>query len=72
MNKKLKDQQTEKFQVFLNNGGVTDEILSHNYQEVISTCKKSKEDKILYEVTISLYSKAEDRFHFQVTKKMDF
>ena len=72
MNKKLKDYQAEKFQVFLNNGGVHDEIMSHNYQEVISTCKKSKEDKILFEVNISLYSKTEDRFHLTVTKKMDF
>jgi hypothetical protein len=72
VNKQRKDHQAEKFQVFLNNGGVNDEIKSHNYQEVISTCSRSKEDKILFEVNISLYSKTEDRFHFQVTKKMDF
>jgi len=72
VNKQRKDHQVEKFQVFLNNGGVHDEIMSHNYQEVISASSRSKEDKILFEVNISLYSKTEDRFHFQVTKKMDF
>lgn len=58
--------------VYLNNGGVEDMVQSQNNQEVINVSKTTKDDKIEFDVTVSLYSKPNDRFIFQITKKQDF
>ena len=58
--------------IFQNNGGVEDMVKSHNYQEVINVSKKTKDDKIEFDITVSLYSAPKDRFMFQITQKMNF
>ena len=47
-------------------------VKSHNYQEVINVSKKTKDDKIEFDVTVSLYSATKDRFMFQITQKQNF
>lgn len=65
-------QKTELLTVYLNNGGVEDMVKSQNNVEVINVSKTTKDDKIEFEVTVSLYSRPNDRFFFQITKKQDF
>ena len=57
-------QKTELLTVYLNNGGVEDMVQSQNNQEVINVSKTTKDDEIEFDVTVSLYSRPDDRFFF--------
>lgn len=39
-------------------------VKSHNYQEVINVSKKTKDDKIVLDLTLSLINAIDDRFMF--------
>ena len=51
----------------MNNGGVGDEIKVQENQWVVGVSKKNKNDKVLYDIFVSLSSNPKDKMTIEMT-----
>ena len=69
---KTSNYQNELNTIWLNNGGVGDDIKVQENQWMVGISKKNKNDKILYDIYVSLSTNQKDKLTIEMTQRLDF